>query len=242
MDVEKKKAQLEMNRLYYGAYDQLIMLIRERQHDMKNHINAILSMVYTTDNYEELAAKQKEYCNEVLGKNEQTKLVVSSGNPLIAGFLYSKIQEAEAKGIMVEYHIGIGKTDSFIPEYELVEMIGILVDNAIEALTCGDTKTDSENGVLKIRLTLQETETTMELIVANTSAIYEEDMTERFFESGYSSKGKGRGIGLSKLKRFVQDKQGVIIVSNELYENRNYLVFTIQIEKHIGKEKRQKSK
>lgn len=240
MDVEKKKTQLEMNGLYYDAYDHLILLIRERQHDMKNHINAILSMIYTTDNYEELAEKQKEYCNEVLGRNEQTKLVLSSGNPLIIGFLYSKIQEAEAKGITVEYHIGIGKIDSFIPEYELVEMIGILMDNAIEALTCGGKKKDSENEVLKIRLTLQETETAMELTVANTSEIYEEDMTERFFESGYSSKGKGRGIGLPKLKRLVQDKRGVIVVSNELYKNRNYLVFTIQIEKQTIKEKRQK--
>ncbi|MCM1143992.1 MAG: GHKL domain-containing protein [Blautia sp.] len=247
MDVEKKKAQLEMNRLYYGAYDQLILLIRERQHDMKNHINAILSMIYTTDNYEELAEKQKEYCNEVLGKNEQTKLVVSSGNPLIVGFLYSKIQEAETKGIEVEYHIGMKKTDAFIPEYELVEMIGILMDNAIEALSGTDKETTFESAVLKkIRLMLQETETAMELTVANTSEIYEEDMTERFFESGYSSKGKGRGIGLSKLKRLVQDKRGVIIVSNELYGNRNYLTFTLQIPKRtvkqITKEKRQKSK
>lgn len=83
MDAEKKKAQLEMNKLYYDAYDQLILLVRERQHDMKNHINAILSLIYTTEKYEELIEKQKEYCGYVIEQNEKTKLVLSSGNPLM---------------------------------------------------------------------------------------------------------------------------------------------------------------
>lgn len=99
MDVERKKAQLEMNRLYSDAYDQLIMLVRERQHDMKNHINAILSMIYTTEDFDELKAKQTEYCGYVIEQNEKTKLVLSSGNPLIAGFLYSKMREADIYNI-----------------------------------------------------------------------------------------------------------------------------------------------
>lgn len=109
MEVEKKKAQLEMNKLYSGAYDQLIRLVRERQHDMKNHINAILSMIYTAENFEELKAKQAEYCGYVIEQNEKTKLILSSGNPLIAGFLYSKMREAEKYDIAIDFKIGIGK-------------------------------------------------------------------------------------------------------------------------------------
>lgn len=130
-DAEKKKAQLEMNRLYYDAYDQLIMLVRERQHDMKTHIGAILGMIYATDNYEELVEKQKEYCGYVMEQNEKTKLVLSTGNPLISGFLYSKFQEAESKDIKIEYHIEVPKIETILPEYELIEMMGILTDNAI---------------------------------------------------------------------------------------------------------------
>lgn len=237
VDAEKKKAQLEMNKLYYDAYDQLIMLIRERQHDMKNHINAILSMIHTTENYEELTTKQKEYCAYVMGQNEKTRLVLSVGNPLIVGFLYSKIQEAENKDIKVDYQIAMQKAASVIPEYELVEMIGILMDNAIEALLNGKENGDEENYYKKIRLAINETESNIELFVANTSTHFEEDMTEHFFEAGYSNKGKGRGIGLSKLKRMVQDRQGDIMVSNELWEGKNYLNFMIR----IMKETRQKS-
>lgn len=229
MDAEKKKAQLEMNKLYYDAYDQLIMLIRERQHDIKNHISAILSMIYTTNNYEELAEKQKDYCGYVMEQNEKTRLVLSIGNPLIAGFMYSKIQEAESKDIEVEYKIDI-KTDTMIvPEYEMVEMLGILIDNAMEALTDADVDTRDKNQIRRMYIVIKTTDESVEIIVANTSSYYEEDMTERFFEQGYSSKGKGHGIGLSKLKKIVHDNHGDIVVSNELRSGMNYLTFVITI-------------
>lgn len=225
VDLEKKKIQLEMNRLYSDAYDQLIMLVRERQHDMKNHINAILSLSYTTENYDELIEKQKEYCGYVIEQNEKTKLVLSSGNPLIAGFLYSKIREIENYNITIDYKIGIEKNEMAIPEYELVEMVGILLDNAVEALN----NINEEELTRKIFFSIKDTEDGIELIVANTSLVYEEDMTAHFFESGYSSKGQNRGIGLSKLKRLVQDRKGDIMVYNKLRNGINYLTFEIKL-------------
>lgn len=227
MDAEKKKTQLEMNKLYYEAYDQLIMLVRERQHDMKNHINAILSLSYTTENYDELIAKQKEYCGFVMEQNEKTKLVLSSGNPLIAGFLYSKLREAEDHHIIMDYKIGFQKTEMTIPEYELVEMAGILLDNAVEALD----GMEDENFIKKIFFSIKETEDNIELLTANTSPYYEEDLTEYFFETGYSSKGRNRGIGLSKLKRLVQNRKGTILVYNEMRGELNYLTFEIKLPK-----------
>ena len=226
MDAEKKKAQLEMNKLYYDAYDQLILLVRERQHDMKNYINAILSLIYTTEKYEELIEKQKEYCGYVIEQNEKTKLVLSSGNPLIAGFLYSKIREAESSHIIFDYRIGLRK-ETAIPEYELVDIAGILLDNAIEALH----GTDEENFERKIYFSIGETEESIDLLCANTSPRYEEDLTDHFFESGYSSKGQNRGIGLAKLKRLVQNRNGTITVYNEDRQNANYLTFEIKLPK-----------
>lgn len=237
VDAEKRKTQLEMNQLYYDAYDRLIMLVRERQHDMKNHINAILSMIYATDNYDELAEKQRDYCGYVMEQNEKTRLVLSAGNPLIAGFMYSKIQEAEDKNIKIDFKMQIKKETSVIPEYEMVEIAGILIDNAMEALNYTSEGADADYPVKRIYISMKETEEYAEVIVANTSNYYEEDMTERFFEAGYSSKGKGRGIGLSKLKRLVNERNGEIMVSNELTEGKNYLTFTIK----IPKENRKKS-
>lgn len=219
-DAERKKTQLEMNKLYFDAYEELITLIRERQHDMKNHISAILGMIYTTDNYDDLVQKQKEYCDFMIEDNKKTKILLSSGNPLIAGFLYRKIQEAEEKGIAVEYKVNLIESKFLIPEYEMVEMLGILFDNAIEALE----SFESEKRII-VLIVNSENETLFS--VANSSNIYDTDKINSFFEFNFSDKGKGRGIGLYKLKRLVSSRKGEIIISNEMHNQVNYLKFCI---------------
>lgn len=231
VDAEKKKTQLDMNRLYYDAYDQLILLVRQRQHDMKSHISTIKSLIFTTDNYDELVTKQEEYCDYVLKQNEKTKLVLTVENPLIAGFLYSKIQIAESKEIEVDYHVNLRKESWVIPEYELIEMAGILIDNAIDALENIKLDFYMQEPRKKIYVKMKETLEEIELTVANTSNYYGEDITAHFFDNGYSSKGKNRGIGLPKLKHLVHDRKGDIIVSNEFHENINYLTFTVKLPK-----------
>lgn len=220
VDAERKKTELAMNKLYYDAYDELLALIRDRQHDMKNHISAILGMIYTSNNYEELASKQKEYCNYVLEQSESAKLVLSVENPLITGFLYSKIKEAEKVGIAVEHKVVICEKDLPFPEYEIVDMAGILFDNAIEALI------NSTETVKKIIVNVIY-EDTLKISVANVADYFDDAAIEQFFERNYSSKGSGRGIGLSKLKRIVKEKKGEIIVTNENMDGYNYLKFTI---------------
>lgn len=222
VDAERKKVQIEVNKLYYAAYDELIVLIRERQHDLKNHINAIYGMIYTTDNYDDLVRMQEEYCQYILDKNEETKLLLSAGNPLIAGFMYSKIKEAEKQGIQVKYKIEIEKTEMKVPEYEMVEMLGILFDNAIEALEVQEVEKIIHVNIICINGRL-------DISVANRSEEFSYSKIEEFFHWNFSTKGAGHGIGLTKLKKMVQENAGEIVVSNEEYENINFLQFLIHL-------------
>ena len=70
---QKSRAEAErkirISGLYYEAYDELLTLVRERQHDMNNHISAIMGMLYTIDNYEELVSAQRRYLCEVMENN-----------------------------------------------------------------------------------------------------------------------------------------------------------------------------
>lgn len=222
-EAERKKTQLEMNKLYYDAYDELLTLVRERQHDMKNHISAILGMVYTIDNYDDLVRSQKEYCHDVMEKSKETKLLLSSGNPLIAGFLYRKIQEAKEKEIEVEYKVGASSPDFSIPEYEMVEILGVLLDNAIEALA------DSEEKTKKIYVEIIDRKNELYITVGNTSRIYRQEEISKFGQKDFTSKGKGHGIGLSKLKKLVHGMDGEIIIVNNKREGANFLEFRIVI-------------
>ncbi len=220
-DAERKRTQLEMNKLYYDAYDELLLLIRERQHDMKNHINAILGMIYTVDNYEDLVEKQRKYCDEVIAQNKETKLLLSIGNPLIAGFLYRKYQEAQRQEIFLECKVAAKDDNYYIPEYEMIEMLGVLLDNAIDALR------DAIGLEKKIFVAIEDYENIFRVLVANCSRYYDPEEICRFFQKDYSSKGKGRGIGLTKLKRIVEEKDGDIMATNEIIDGNNYLQFNL---------------
>lgn len=220
-DAERKRTQLEMNKLYYDAYDELLLLIRERQHDMKNHINAILGMIYTVDNYEDLVEKQRKYCDEVIAQNKETKLLLSIGNPLIAGFLYRKYQEAQRQEIFLECKVAAKDDNYYIPEYEMIEMLGVLLDNAIDALR------DAIGLEKKIFVAIEDYENIFRVLVANCSRYYDPEEICRFFQKDYSSKGKGLGIGLTKLKRIVEEKDGDIMATNEIIDGNNYLQFNL---------------
>lgn len=51
--------------------------------------------------------------------------------------------------------------------------------------------------------------------VANPYQDNDIESLSKFFERGYSSKGKERGIGLAKLKRMINENRGDILISQE---------------------------
>lgn len=228
-DAERKKVLNEMDRLYYAAYDELILLIRERQHDMKNHISAILGMIYTTDNYEELVLQQKNYCQDIMKQNAESRLLLSIESPLIAGFIYSKIQEAKQQKIEVEYTVALGKLKAKVSEYELIEMIGILFDNAAEAVI------SNGEAVKRIILKLTENDKEIQISLANSSKIFSPNEISKFFQKDYTSKGEGHGIGLKKLKKMVKKQNGEIIVANNKDGAVNYIEFNVILPKKMGR-------
>lgn len=225
VETEKKKAELEMNRLYYSAYEELVALIRDRQHDIKNHINTIYSIIYTTNSYEELVERQKQYCNFVLESSKETQILLAAGNPLISGFLYQKNQEIKSRGMQVDYKLEKISFPLAATEYEIIEMLGILVDNAIEELA----EADHESKKIVIGYTWDEQWDIF--YVSNTSRNYSTAEIARFFERNYSSKGNGRGIGLDKMRRKLQQLDGGIKAEMEPYGEAQYLKFSIMLPK-----------
>ena len=210
---EKRKVQLELNRIYYEAYEGLIQSIRERQHDFKNHLNALKGMIYSIDNYDELVLEQKKYLQSIMGELEPARLLTLVENPLIAGFLNYKVSKAQEMGITTRYHCVLQKRDMGIPEFKLIEMMGILLDNAIEELS----RESIIDRVLVVELMAEDN--IMKFSVSNSYENNNDLDVSKIFENGYSSKGNGRGIGLSKLKHMMKDNNGEIAVSQEVFEN-----------------------
>ena len=100
---------------------------------------------------------------------------------------------AESVGVKVEYDIAFeGKSD--ISMYDLIDILGILLDNAIEAVK-------DSNGLNKIKFQLIEGEQ-LEICVKNPVEDISNNDIEKFYREGYSTKGDNRGLGLSKIKEY----------------------------------------
>lgn len=198
------------NTLYYSTYESLIQSIREKQHDIKNHINTLTGMIYTINDYDSLVREQKKYLGNMLEKQEDVTIVSLVENPLIAGFLIKTIKDIQMAGIHCEYNLNFVKRELKVSEYTLIEMMGILIDNAMEA-----TKGQPIGWIM---INMSQSDGIFTFTVLNNCKESNSIETKRFFENGYSTKGNHRGIGLYKLKRTVLQKKGQIITGNEILD------------------------
>lgn len=221
-ELERKEREMQITNLYNDAFKELIETTRRRQHDFQNQIDAIYGMHLTAKSLEELVEAQKEYCDKLVYENRYFKVLSCTSNSTLAGFIYTKFVKAEKSGIEVDYDISFTENTP-ITAYDLVEIIGILMDNAIEAMTDSPLPR-------KIIFDLKDYGG-LDLMVKNpVSGITNNDIL-KFFESGYSTKGSGRGIGLSKIKEYQKKYQYNICVGIDRERECDWL--KIQIVENI---------
>lgn len=211
---QEKQAELEAYKTYSAAFSDLITQIRARQHEFDNHISALCNLHYICKDYDELVQEQSKYAKDVISNNRFHKLLVS-GNPVIAGFLYGKLSSIQEQGIEVTYTFHISEFTSKIPVYLVVELVGNLLKNAVEAVKTQQVEK-------QIHLSCTENENEFCLGVRNRSEKIPLDEIGRFFEKGYSSKGSGRGLGLYNVKE-ICEKYGVdIVCDNTEIDDKNW--------------------
>lgn len=213
------ETELKMNRLYADSFNSLIEDIRLRQHEFDNHISAIYSLHYTCNSYEKLVHAQNEYSQAVIKENRYNRLL-KAGNPLLIGFLYGKFVEAERQKIKISYHISVLELNVGVPTYKLVEILGNLIKNAMEAMENLD---DSK----ALHIDVIEDNGEFEIEVRNRSEFIEYDKIEKFFKKGYSRKGKNRGLGLYNVMNICNEYSLNIYCENKIFDEKNWISFII---------------
>lgn len=223
---KEQELQLQMYNMYDEGFQTLISDIRKRQHDFQNHLNTIHSMHYTCRTYEELVEKQQVYVEAIQTENKYYKML-SIGNPIIIGFLYGKFLQADKKDIMVSYDIRIGDLQSRMPLHKMVEVIGNLFDNAVEAVeNSGKEKT--------IYLEFIENPDTIVFKIKNENEYISQEEQIKMFKKGESSKGEHRGFGLSNVKQVCEQYKCELQVRNQKEYEKVYLEFKVTIASEKG--------
>jgi two-component system sensor histidine kinase AgrC len=192
--LEKHQNKIRQNEIsslltYVSAIEETYKKIREFKHDYKNILLGI-------------SVKDDKLIREELEKAINSTLFNINSNDIISDL--SVIENVPVKAILsakiihflnndMDVHFGIiGKVrDIDMDEYDIVRVLGILLDNAYEEAI------NTKERYIKIVI-LKKAESLI-FIIENSCG----DTTvqiETIMESGYSTKGKGRGLGLANLR------------------------------------------
>ena len=144
-------------------------------------------------------------------------------DPLIRALLMSR--SLVAKERQIEFTLTeesfLYPTHQRITAYDLVTIIGNLLENAFEA--CSSLETYSK----KVEISLYEDETSLEIQVRDNGEKINPAFKDKLFESGISTKGEHRGIGLFLVKNRVELYHGTI----EIEDFDEEKIFVIMINK-----------
>lgn len=197
---KRKEQELLAYERYNIVYKDLIKQVRRRQHDFNNHINAVFSMNTVATDLKELVNWQNEYCMNILAENNTNKLLRDDVSSILAGFIYSKIEQAESKGIQVKYEIDVDGVEEHISFVDFVEIFGNLFDNAVEEV--------SDKAIKMIDFSVTQDEHLLIIRIANPCDKDKSEKLQQMFLEGFSSKGEGRGLGLANVNRIVDEYEG----------------------------------
>ena len=203
-------------------YEELLIKVRLRQHEFKNHLAAIFSSHYTHKTYEKLVQAQEKYCQKMSEENKYNGLLFVGDN-VFAGYLYGKFQEIEAEGIEVAYQINAMVNNCSVPIYHVIEMLGILLDNAVEALK------DSEDR--QISFEVMEIEDGYQFVIKNPFDYVPYEELVKWFQFEKSERGSGRGLGLYHLKCLCEEWKCEIGCKNIEFQGKNWIIFLLIVGK-----------
>ncbi len=197
-DIEQKyqkERELELYSQYEETQKQLLQSIRGKQHDFHNQIMAVYSQHALTKDYDTLVTLQKKYCHEIR-EHCQYESLLNQDSPTIMAFLYAKMAEAKESGCQIKCHGGADWDSGVIPMYELVEIMGVLLDNAREAAK----ETDPAGIEVEI------TEGPDYIGIAVINDVNQETGMEisHIWQPGYTTKGNHQGIGLTKAMELLE--------------------------------------
>lgn len=224
LEVQKvKDSQIESISKYSNHIESLYREVRSFRHDYTNLLVSLNESIKNRD----IDGVERIY-NSVLKESDKSfydsqydiAKLVNLKNLAMKSVVSAKLIEAQNRGIDVSVEIAepIGT-----PQIDLVDFITILsvfLDNAIEAAVNAESP--------RISFTyFQENENKI-LVIYNTTADYKIP-TKNIFQYGVSTKGEGRGIGLSNVKQILSKYPKVTLETKSIDHE-----FTHELKMHEG--------
>ena len=219
--LELTKRELENANLTIHSLTILHDTVRSFKHDFDNIVNGIGGYIVTED-----MDGLKRYYNQLLEDCQKTNnLYALSPNvinqPAIYHMLATKYYDADQKNVNITLNVflDLNEIEKRMKIYDFTRILGILLDNAIDAATECDKK--------QINVTFRKEINKNDLILVIVQNTYKnKDVnTEEIYQKGVTSKENHSGLGLWKIRQILMRNNNL-----NLFTTKNNEFFTQQFE------------
>lgn len=223
IDVEAEKQKLEQQKKYIESLEKNNNEIRKFKHDFNNIILGLEGYI-TSNEVDNIKLRDYFYNNikDFNTKIELDNIVLSHLNnikvPSIKNLLTNKIISAQNNDFKVNICVDDEIDNFYVNEMQLSRILGIFLDNSLEAGLELEHNRFIELIILKANKTI---------VIQITNTFYNTDLDiDKINESGYSTKGENRGIGLSSADDIIS-KQNMIL-NTRIEDNLFKQILTIE--------------
>ncbi|WP_053955711.1 sensor histidine kinase [Inediibacterium massiliense] len=208
----KMKHKVHLQEEYIKNIETVINIIRQEKHDFMNHMNTIhaICSLKKSNAIEQI----DKYVNKLTNNLQVSYHYYNTGNDYVDGLLAVKSNFAFQHNISFEVDFENSLYHIDLDEYDLVSIISNLIDNAFEAII---ENKRLEDEVVSVCTYIEDS--IYYLSVANTGPPISQEMINKVFDKGFSTKQNNKedhGLGLYIIKEIIQKNKGeIIVLSNE---------------------------
>ncbi|MDN7038278.1 sensor histidine kinase [Lactiplantibacillus plantarum] len=208
--LKKKKAddeirQLRENQIYVEELEKKYEQLRIFKHDYKNMLVS-LSLMFQKDNASELNQSINALlADEELTKNTHTtspEQIFKIKDELVRGMIYRYYIKATKHHIMMQVKVErpLEQSNLSVP---ITRCLGILLNNAVEASLLLEEA--------QINVSILKDDTSTDFIIENDVLPDQVPDMNHIYDSGYTTKGEGHGLGLASIKKISQKYNNIYI-------------------------------
>ncbi len=216
--LESTSTNLEEAQLYNKTLEILQDNTRAFRHDFSNILQGMVGYMDNND-MEGLKKYYSQLVEDIQHSNNLTTLspkVVN--NPAIYNVLASKYHKADSLGIKIHLEAFLDMNELHMKIYEFTRVLGILMDNAIEAAS------ECEDKIINVTFRKDARKHMQLLIIENTYQNKDID-TDKIYEKGYSTKQGNTGLGLWEIRQILKKNNNL-----NLFTTKNEKFFSQQFE------------
>ena len=198
----------------------LVDSMRANNHDFTNKLHVILGLIQIGE-YD----KAVSYIENISIIQRQTLSTVMNAvdNSSFAALLIGKIARASECNVrfILKEGIRFKSSEVALPSEALVTIAGNLIDNALDAM---NMQLSDMNRQRELEFGVFTKPGELLLTVRDTGCGIPDEIKDKIFEKGFSTKGSGRGVGMYHTKQLVESLGGQITFESEKDIGTSFMV------------------